>query len=84
MKHINNDGQKICIRKTVYALLKAMPVGTEFHGWELKDECVKVHPELKNAYIETFIRAMRHIRQDYGFNIVCINGNESLYRKDGR
>lgn len=49
-----NGADKKNAAKAVRIVINAMPTGKEFHGWELKNECVKLYPELKNMYIETF------------------------------
>ena len=64
--------------KTVKEVIKALPIGAEFFGWELKNECVKLQPALKNMYVETFIKTMRmRCREQY----ICIDHKKSLYKK---
>lgn len=59
MNYKDQNGNKILVSKTVIQTFNAMPQGKTFYGWELKDRCVSIRPELKNVYIETFLRMMR-------------------------
>ena len=66
-----------CVRKVI----RAMPEGYTFNGWELKNMCVKLQPQLKNMYVETFLREMRaHCKSMY----ICENRAQSLYSKIGQ
>ena len=76
-----NDIKLIYAAQTVRKVINAMPEGTLFHGWELKKLCVKERPQLKNMYVETFLREMRmHCKHSY----ICENRGQSLYSKIGQ
>lgn len=68
----------ISCQKTVKNIIRAMPQGMQFHGWELKELCVASKPELKNTYVETFLREMRATSKGH---YICISRAESLYKK---
>lgn len=75
-----NDIKLIYAAQTVRQVIRAMPEGTSFNGWELKSKCVKLRPQLKNMYVETFLREMRlHCKDAY----ICENRRQSLYTKIG-
>lgn len=62
----------------VRQVLNEMEPGTLFHGHELKKKCVQLYPELKNMYVETFLREMReHCKLQYTLK----SRSESLYSK---
>ena len=66
-----------CVRKVI----REMPEGYTFNGWELKKLCVKIKPQLKDMYVETFLREMRlHCKDAY----ICENRRQSLYSKIGQ
>lgn len=67
--------------KAVRKVINAMPDGQQFHGWELRDKCVELDPNLKNVYIETFLREMR---QHCHFKYALLSRKESLYMKVGQ
>lgn len=73
----NNIGK---ITKAVNKIIDTMPNGKTFHGWELKDKCVELYPELQNVYVDTFLRTMRANRKS---NYTLIDRGESLYKKIG-
>lgn len=76
-----NDIKLIYAAQTVRKVIRAMPEGTMFNGWELKKLCVKERPQLKNMYVETFLREMRlHCKDTY----ICENRRQSLYSKIGQ
>lgn len=76
-----NDIKLIYAAQTVRKVINAMPEGKLFNGWELKKLCVKETPELKNMYVETFLREMRmHCKSSY----ICENRRQSLYSKIGK
>lgn len=76
-----NDIKLIYAAQTVRKVIRAMPEGTLFYGWELKKLCVKETPQLKNMYVETFLREMRaHCKNSY----ICESRAKSLYSKIGK
>ena len=76
-----NDIKFIYAAQTVRAVIRVMPEGYTFNGWELKKMCVKLRPSLKNMYVETFLREMRmHCKDAY----ICENRAQSLYSKIGK
>ena len=76
-----NDIKLIYAAQTVRKVIRAMPEGTMFNGWELKKLCVKETPQLKNMYVETFLSEMRlHCKDAY----ICENRRQSLYSKIGQ
>ena len=76
-----NDIKLIYAAQTVRKVIRAMPDGFTFNGWELKKLCVKIQPKLKNMYVETFLREMRlHCKYAY----ICENRRQSLYSKIGQ
>lgn len=79
-KKLDKNGRFGVSAKAVREVLRAMPEGTQFTGWELKEKCVALYPELKNMYIETFLREMRGCCKS---QYELISRNESLYKKIG-
>jgi len=66
------------ISAAVKAVIDSYPDGHEFYGNEFKDDCVKLVPEAKDSYVDTFLKmARRHRRASY----ISIDRNNSLYRK---
>jgi hypothetical protein len=66
------------ISDAVKIVIDEYPVGYQFYGNEFKDDCVKLYPESKNSYVDTFLKmARRHRRASY----VSIDRNNSLYEK---
>lgn len=64
--------------KAVREVINAMPKGEHFTGWELKEKCVALYPELKNMYVDTFLREMReYCKSQYQL----VSRSESLYEK---
>ena len=76
-----NDIKFVYAAQTVRAVINEMPDGYFFSGWELKKLCVAKRPELKNMYVETFLREMRMNCKDA---YICENRRQSLYSKIGR
>ena len=76
-----NDIKFVYAAQTVRAVINEMPDGYFFNGWELKKLCVAKRPELKNMYVETFLREMRMNCKDA---YICENRRQSLYSKIGR
>lgn len=69
---------------TVAALKKVfdeMPVGTQFHGNELKQKIVELRPECRNTYIDTILRKLRKLY--HGKYKVVGPYSKSLYEKIG-
>jgi len=64
--------------KAVREIIRAMPEGNFFYGWELRDLCVRAYPELKNMYVETFLREMREYCHD---SYILVSRSESKYKK---
>lgn len=76
-----DDIKLIYAAQTVRKVIREMPEGKLFNGWELKKLCVKERPQLKNMYVETFLREMRlHCKDAY----ICENRRQSLYSKIGK
>lgn len=75
-----NDIKLIYCTQAVRSVIKAMPEGEVFSGWELKKRCLKIRPELKNMYVETFLRSMRKVCKN---SYICINRCKSQYQKIG-
>lgn len=66
--------------KAVKQVIDEMPENTNFHGDTLKNECVRLYPELKRVYVDSFLRTMRAVRKQ---SYVLKNRSESLYQKVG-
>ena len=62
----------------VIEVLDRYPVGYRFHGNELKNDVVRLYPESKDSYVDTFLRMARRHRRGF-FRVV--NRNNSLYEK---
>jgi hypothetical protein len=76
-----NDIKFIYAAQAVRKVVRAMPEGFIFSGYDLKKLCVKEVPQLKNMYVETFLREMRaHCKDAY----ICENRRQSLYSKIGK
>ena len=66
------------ISDAVKVVMDDYPVGHQFYGNEYKDDCVKLYPESKDCYVDTFLKmARRHRRDSY----ICIERNNSLYER---
>lgn len=78
MRYTDRNGKPINIRKIVRDVIFAMPVGTKFSGYDLKDMCIANHPELENAYVETFLKTMRFSAREI---CKCVNHNNSIYMR---
>lgn len=66
------------ITAAVKVVIDAYVVGHEFYGNELRDDCVKLVPQYKDAYVDTFLKmARRHRRDSY----IAIDHNNSLYKR---
>ena len=66
------------ITAAVKAVIDAYAIGHEFYGNELKDDCVELVPQYKDAYVDTFLKMMRRHRRD---SCIAINHNNSLYKR---
>lgn len=68
------------ITAAVIAVVSRYPDGYRYHGNELKEDCVRLCPEEKDSYVESFLRMMRrHCRHSYR----VVDQNNSLYEKIG-
>lgn len=68
------NNASICVKQVI----GNMELGQEFHGYDLKNKCVEINADLKNMYVDTFLRIMRkYCHYDYEL----INKPESLYKK---
>lgn len=66
------------ISAAVKVVIDNYPLGYEFYGNQLKDDCVLLYPESQYAYVDTFLKmARRHRRDSY----ISIDRNNSLYRR---
>ena len=66
------------ISAAVKLIIDEYPSGHQFFGNQLKDDCIKIIPEEKDAYVETFLRMMRRHRH---FSYRVVDQNNSLYEK---
>ena len=77
---IIGEGKKeirsIC--QAVKMVIDDMPDGQEFSGKELKKLVVRILPEVRYAYEDTFLRSARKMCRD---SFICIKRSKSLYRK---
>ena len=64
--------------EAVQVVIDKYPKGHQFFGNELKKECVKILPEARCAYVDSFLRMARRHRRG-SFRVV--NKNRSLYEK---
>ena len=66
------------ITAAVIKIIDSYPVGYKFYGNQLKDDCVKLVPDVKDSYVDTFLKmARRHRRDSY----ISIDRNNSLYER---
>ena len=66
------------ICQAVKVVIDEMPEGKEFSGKELKKLVVKILPDTRNKYEDTFLRSARKMCRD---SFICIKRSKSLYRK---
>lgn len=66
------------LKQVVCKVIDELPEGREFFAWELKDFCVAECPELKEKFVESFLKTMRMNRRD---SVICIHHGKSKYRK---
>lgn len=74
----DSQGNKVMISKAVIKVFRAMPQGKMFYGWELKELCCNLYPELAHAYTDTFLRQMRKY---FCGCYELISKAQSLYKK---
>lgn len=74
----DNNGRRVLISKTLRKVWKDIPVGKEFHGWELRNMCVALEPDLTGVYVDTFLR---RLREYYNGCYELVSRSESLYKK---
>ena len=58
-----NDGNFTSIAAAVQVVIDNMPVGTIFHGNELKDKVVALYPKADKCYVDTVMRKARLYRR---------------------
>lgn len=78
MRHTDADGNKVQVSKTVISVFRAIPQGKLFYGWELKEKCVELHPELEHTYTDTFLR---QLRKYFCGCYEIVSHSKSLYKK---
>ena len=66
------------ITEAVKVTIDKWPVGYQFHGNKLKETALRLCPQFRYAYPDTFLRLARRWRRD-SFKVV--NRNKSLYEK---
>lgn len=54
-----SDLNKIKAAHAVREIFKTIPAGQMFYGHDIKTKCCELYPELKDVYLDTFLRAMR-------------------------
>lgn len=72
------DKEKLSVAKAVAYVVDKMRDGEEISGYELKQRCCRLNPDLSGHYVETFLRKMRLNRRA---EMVCINRTRSIYVK---
>lgn len=69
---------KTSVKKAVIAAFKDIKINQQFSGIEFKRMCVSYAPELKNKYVDTFLRLLRYTHHgDY----ICVNRSSSKYQR---
>ena len=66
------------ICQAVKVVIDEMPVGKEFSGIELKRLVVKILPDARFTYEDTFLRSARKMCRN---SFICIKRSKSLYKK---
>lgn len=66
------------IAQAVRHVLDNMPVGTRFHGNELKDMVAEVYPKASSAYVDTVMRKARMYRREC---FRCLSYTHSMYER---
>ena len=66
------------ISKAVKVVIEGLPVGTEFSGKELKRMVVRLLPNTRFKYEDTFLRCARKMCRS---SFICISRMKSLYKK---
>ena len=67
--------------KAVMASLEMYPMDYEFGLWDLKRDVSRLYPPSKDNHADTVSRRLRENRSGKGFEIICINPNQSGYKK---
>ena len=69
---------KTTVKKAVIEAFKDIAINQQFSGTEFKRLCVSHAPELRNKYVDTFLRLLRLTHHgDY----VCVNRSSSKYMR---
>lgn len=55
----DSKGNIVRVSKAVIKVFRALPQNKKFYGWELKELCCEVYPELSQVYTDTFLRMLR-------------------------
>ena len=66
------------ISKAVKVVIEGLPVGTEFSGKELKRMVVRLLPNTRFKYEDTFLRCARKMCRS---SFICISRMKSLYKR---
>ena len=69
---------KFTVKQAVCKVFERIQVGESFTGIEFKRWCVQEAPNLKDKYVETFLRLLRYTHRD---EFVCINRAQSKFRR---
>lgn len=78
MKRKDTDGKRVIVAKLVREVWAEMPIGSIFHGYDIKERCTEKNPLVVHTYEDTFLRCLRRL---YSGCYEVLNGNESLYKK---
>ena len=67
--------------EAVKVLLDRYPMDYEFGLWDLKNDVFRLYPPSKYNHADTVSRRLRENRRGKDFEIICINPNQSGYKK---
>jgi hypothetical protein len=67
--------------EAVRELLEKYPIDYEFGLWDLKRDVFKEYPPSRYNHADTVSRRLREFRHGKDFQIICIDPNNSRYKK---
>ena len=73
-----NSNKISTITDAVITVITNYPIGHQFYGNQLKDDCIVIVPEFKDSYVDTFLKMARRNVRDY---FKSIERNSSLYER---
>lgn len=70
--------KSITVKETVIKAFGMIQEDQEFSGLEFKKMCVRLNPDFKNKFEDTFMRLLRMYKRN---EFICIDRHNSKYKK---